>query len=424
MRILFVSNYFPPEVNAPATRLYEHAIQWVKDGHQVEVLTSVPNFPEGEVYDGYTNAFMREEVEGIEVTRVPMYITPNEGTIKRTLSYISFMLSAWWYGRRRRAKPDVVVATSPQFFAVIGGYLIARREDVPYVMEVRDLWPESVVAVGAMERNAIIRFFERIERALYEKADHVVVVTNAFKRSIQEKGIAGEKISVVKNGADLDAWSEPLDEDRLAALRDRHGLRDRFVISYIGTVGMAHRVDVMLEAARMCDDPEVVFVVVGTGAEWDGLNAQQDELQLDNVRLVGKVPKEEVPYFLEMTDASLVHLKASPLFKTVIPSKIFEAMVTRTPIILGVEGEAQEIVEEADAGICVPPEDAGAILDAVMQLKSNPKLYAQLASNGYSHVHQYYDREKLAGRYAALLQKIAGGEPADRRDNQRPVVTR
>lgn len=406
MRILFVSNYFPPEVNAPATRLYEHATQWVADGHDVEVLTSVPNFPEGAVYDGYENRLTEEVTDGIAVTRVPMYVTPNEGVIRRALSYLSFMLSAWWFGRRQKGPPDVVVATSPQFFAALAGYAIARREGVPFVLEIRDLWPESIVAVGAMDRNLLIRLFERIERFLYRKAAHIVVVTEAFERALQDKGVPAEKISVIKNGVDIDGWDEPLDADRLAAIQKEHGLEGKFVVSYIGTIGMAHRVEVMLEAAQQCTDPDVVFMVVGAGARRDALEARQAELQLDNFRLVEKVPKRDVPYLMASTDASVVHLKASPLFKTVIPSKMFEAMITRTPIILGVEGEAKSILEAAGAGIAMPPEDADALVEAALTLKRNPARRRAMGENGREHVCSHYDRRILARRYAALLQRV------------------
>ena len=318
MHILFLSNYFPPEVNAPATRLHEHARQWVADGHTVDVLTSVPNFPEGEVYDGYENRLTEEERDGIRVTRVPMYVSANEGVIQRTLSYVSFMLSACWYAGRV-STPDVLVATSPQFFAALAGYLVAWWKDVPFVLEIRDLWPESIVAVGAMDRNIIIRFLERIERFLYREADHIVVVTESFEEAIAEKGISRDKISVIKNGIETEWWERSLNEDRVAELRREHDLQGKFVASYIGTIGMAHRADVLLEAAERCDDPDIVFMVVGTGAKRDELKARQEEKQLDNFRLVDKVPKETVPYLLALSDVSVVHLRDNPLFETVIP---------------------------------------------------------------------------------------------------------
>lgn len=410
MRIQFVSNYFPPEVNAPATRLYEHARQWVRDGVDVEVLTSVPNFPEGEVYDSYENRYTHETVDGIDVRRVPMYVTPNNGVIKRTLSYLSYMMSAIWFARRSPT-PDVVVATSPQFFAAVAGGWIARLQGVPFVLEIRDLWPESIVAVGAMDRNLIIRLFEWIEWFLYRKADRIVVVTDAFKEAIAEKGIAENKIAVIKNGVNVEQWEAPLDEQTLADLQREHDLQGKFVASYIGTIGMAHRADVLLEAARRCDDPDVVFMVVGAGARRAALEARQHELQLPNFRLVDKVPKEEVPYLLALTDVSVVHLRDADLFKTVIPSKIFEGMATRTPIVLGVRGEAQAIIEEAEAGLSIPPEDPEALFDAVRRLKRDPDLHARMAESGYAYVHAHFDRRDLAREYAALLEEVAIKSP-------------
>lgn len=407
MRILFLSNYFPPEVNAPATRLYEHARQWIDDGHTVDVLTSVPNFPEGEVYEGYENQLTEEERDGIHATRVPMYISPNKGIVRRAMSYISFMLSACWYAGRIPT-PDVLVATSPQFFAALAGAWVAWWKDVPFVVEIRDLWPESVVAVGAMDRNLVVRFFEWVERKLYEMADHIVVVTDAFKDEIAEKGISPDKISVVKNGIETDWWERSLDEGRLAALQREHDLQGKFVASYIGTIGMAHRADVLLEAAQRCDDPDIVFMVVGTGAKRSELAARQAELQLDNFRLVDKVPKETVPYLLTLSDASVVHLRDDSLFETVIPSKMFEAMMTRTPLVLGVRGEARSIVEAAEAGLPIPPEDPDALVEAVRRLKENPELHETLSENAYKHVRAHYDRAVLAREYASLLEEVAG----------------
>ena len=405
MHILFISNYFPPEVNAPATRLFEHAKVWVKEGITVDVLTSIPNFPEGKVYDGYDNSYREEDRDGIRVARVPMYVTANKGTLKRTFSFISFMLSACWYARKMK-RPSVVVATSPQFFAAFAGYFVARRFKVPFVLEIRDLWPESIVAVGAVKRNAIIRFFERLELFLYKKADRIVVLTNAFKKFIEAKNIPSEKITVLKNGADLEAWAKPLDEHKISDYKKKLGLENKFVASYIGTIGMAHRADILLEAAQLCKDPDIVFMLVGTGAKRKEIEAQQAQLQLPNFLLLDKVPKDQVKYLLAVTDASIVHLKASDLFKTVIPSKIFEAMATRTPIVLGVEGEVKEIIDEAGAGIPITPERADELVDAVVRLKSNPSLYKEIAESGFEHVNMYYDRTKLARKYLHELSKV------------------
>lgn len=415
MRLLFVSNYFPPEVNAPAVRLHEHARQWVADGHEVEVLASVPNFPEGHVYGGYMNRFTREEHDGVGVMRVPMYVTANTGTLKRTLSYISFMLSALWFSRRVTRRPDLVVATSPQFFAAIGGYLIALSMRVPFVLEVRDLWPESIVAVGAVRRNRVIQLLERIELFLYQRSAHIVVVTDSFKRYIEEKGIPAGKVSVLKNGFDLETLARPLDLDKIAQIKREHDLEGKFVASYIGTIGMAHGVEVMLEAARRCKDPDAMFVVIGTGAERESLERMQRALALPNFCLVDKQSREMARHFMALSDVSVVHLRRSPLFRTVIPSKIFESMAMGKPIVLGVEGETLDIIKEARAGIAFTPEDPDALLKAVLALKADAASYASASSNGFAYVNRHHDRCKLARRYWEILEGVLEVTPAGER---------
>lgn len=407
MQLLFVSNYFPPEVNAPATRIFEHARQWVRDGHDVEILTAIPNFPEGEVYDGYENQFYQEETDGIDVTRVPMYVTENSGVVRRSLSYFSFMLSAVAFCGRLRRTPDVVAATSPQLLCAAGGYLISQLFRVPFVMEVRDLWPETIVAVGAMERNVVVRALEVVVRFLYRRADHIVVVTDAFKEAISQKsGVSETKISVLKNGIDVKAFPTKLDEESLAKIEDEYRLGGKFVAAYIGTIGMCHRMDVLFEAAQRCDRDDIVFMVVGDGSQREKLEKRQSEAQLPNFRLVEKQPKEKVPYFLAVSDVSIVHLKDSPLFETVIPSKIFESMTAGNPIIHGVRGESKQLIEDAEAGIPVPPEDPDAIVEAVARLRDDPTLHNRLTQSAREYVREHHDRAKLARQYWSLLEEV------------------
>ncbi|MDX6611697.1 MAG: hypothetical protein QOD75_883 [Blastocatellia bacterium] len=406
MHVLFISNYFPPEVNAPANRLYEHARQWARDGGSLEVLTAVPNFPEGAVYDGYRNRLTKETIEGIPVTRVPMYIAENRGTFRRTISYISFMLTAIWYARTLDRQPDLVVASSPQFFSGLAGYVISRWRRVPFVLEVRDLWPDSIVAVGASKRNWLIRLFEKLEMYLYRHSTHIVTVTESFKRVIAGKGIDERKITVLKNGADLEGFGKDPDTNKLAELRRLYGLEGKFVAAYIGTLGMAHRADILLQAAARCQDPEIVFMVIGAGAERDQLARLQEESGLKNFRLLPKQSREVVPYFLALADVCVVHLKDAPLFRTVIPSKMFEAMVMGKPIALGIRGEAAEIVTEAEAGICFAPEDADDLVKVVEDLQRDQVLYRRLSENGRNYVARHHDRKDLARRYWALLLTI------------------
>ena len=293
MRILFLSHYFPPEVNAPASRTYEHCKQWVKDGHVVTVVTCVPNHPRGKVYDGYRNRFFqREEKDGIQVIRVWTYLTANEGFFKRTLNYVSFMMSSimitLWL-----PKADVVVTTSPQFFNGLAGYFVSRLKRMPWLLEIRDLWPESILVVGAIRNGAIIRLLEWVELFAYRHADRIVPVTDAFKRYMVGKGIASVKIEVIKNGVDLCFFKEITGPNPVASELKLHG---KFVVSYFGTHGMAHCLETVLYSARELNNYEdIVFLLVGDGAERQRLVTMRDEMALHNVIMLDQQPKEKMP---------------------------------------------------------------------------------------------------------------------------------
>ena len=268
MHILFLSDNFPPEVNAPASRTFEHCREWVRLGHEVTVITCAPNFPKGKVYDGYKNKVWQTEViEGVRVIRVWSYITANEGFVKRILDYQSFMVSATIAAIFVR-KPDLVVSTSPQFFTACCGYVVSRLKRIPFVFELRDIWPESVKAVGAMGDSALIRLLERLELFLYRKADLIVSVTNSFKKTLISRGVDGSKIQVVTNGVDVSRYT-PREKD--VELLKHYKLEGKFVAGYIGTHGMAHALETILEAAaklRQCEGGEDIrFILLGHGAK-------------------------------------------------------------------------------------------------------------------------------------------------------------
>lgn len=406
-RVLFLSNYFPPEVNALANRTWEHAREWAARGGEVVVVAGPPHFPEGRVYDGYRNATTRERRDGVEVLRVPMYIAANVGFLRRTLSYLSYMVSAVWHVPRRCDRPGVVVASSPQFFAGLAGWMVARRFRRPFVLEVRDLWPESIVDVGAMRRGGLVRLLERLETFLYRSADHVVVVSPAFRPHIEARGVPAERISVLPNGVDLDWFEQPVPTSEVDSLRTELGLAGKFVAAYVGTVGMAHGLGTLLEAARRCPDPEVVFLVVGAGAEWQSLRAEAEAEGLTSFQVIEKQPRERIRAFLALCDVGVVHLRDRPAFRKVIPSKLFESMAMRRPVVLGVRGQAREILEEAGAGIGVAPDAPDELLAATLRLKRNPELRARMGEAGEAYVRAHYDRRKIAGRYWTLLQDIA-----------------
>lgn len=405
--VLFLSNYFPPEVNALASRTWEHARQWAAQGGEVEVLAGPPHFPEGRIYDGFENRLTHDHIDGIDVLRVPMYVTANSGFFRRTLSYVSYMSTAAWYACRTRLDPGVVVASSPQFFAGFAGLLVSRRLERPFVLEVRDLWPESIVAVGAMRRGPLIRGLERLETFLYRSADHVVIVSPAFRGHLESRGVPTDRITVLPNGVDLEAFEQPPSAAEVQTLRADLDLEGRFVASYIGTVGMAHGVNVVLEAARKCVDPDVAFLVVGAGVEWQGIKDAAAVEGLTNLRVIEKQPRDRIRLFYAVSNVSIVHLKDRPAFRKVIPSKMVEAMAMRLPVVLGVLGQARDILEAAGAGIPVMPEDSEELLNAVLKLKEDPALRARLGTAGAAHVRAHYDRREIARQYWALIQSVA-----------------
>jgi glycosyltransferase involved in cell wall biosynthesis len=405
MKILFLTHNFPPETNALASRTYEHAKLWVKMGHQVEVVTCAPNHPKGQLYPGYRNAlFQHERMDGIDVVRVWTFLAANEGIVLRSLNYLSFLLSGALQSVRLD-RPDVVVSSSPQMFSGLVGYPVSRFKRVPWILEIRDLWPESIVAVGAVERGLFIRMLEAVERFAYRKADHIVSVTTSFLRHFEDLGVPPDKVSVVTNGADLELFAEPV---RDAALAAELGLTGRFVAAYVGTHGMAHALSTVLQAAdRLRDRDDIRFLLVGSGAEQASLREQRDAMRLANVVMLDQQPRSRMPAIWGLAGASIVHLRDTPLFRTVIPSKIFEAMAMGIPILLGVEGEAAAIVTDANAGVLFAPENAQALADAVRRMADDRNEAARLGENGRSAAREQFDRRMLAQAYLELLERIA-----------------
>lgn len=402
MRILFLSDNFPPEVNAPASRTYEHALRWVKAGAEVTVITCAPNFPGGKLYPGYRNRlYARERMDGIDVIRVWSFIAPNAGFARRVLDYLSSALTSFIAGLFQKA--DVIVATSPQFFTTWSGAALGFLKRRPWVFELRDIWPESIAAVGASGNRRLIAMLERIELALYRSAARVVAVSPAFKDNLVSRGIDPDKIHIVTNGADLTLWQP---RDREQPLRRELGLEDKFVFAYIGTMGMAHGLDFILRAAERIEDPRIHFLLIGDGSEAAALKRQAVEAGLRNVSFHAPVPKQEVARFLAAADAALVPLRRSETFRSVIPSKIFEAAGMQRPILLGVQGQAAEIVETHGAGLVFIPEDMDSCLSAIDRMASDAALYERLQS-GCAELARAYDRDRLAGRMLEILQNAA-----------------
>lgn len=402
MKILFLTDNFPPEVNAPATRTYEHCREWIRQGAEVTVITCTPNFPQGKVYKGYTNKpYQQEMMDGIHVIRVWSYITANEGFIKRTLDYISFSVTSFLAGLFQQA--DIIIATSPQFFTALSGRTLSFWKRKPWIMEVRDLWPESIKTVGAMKDNPIIRYFEWEEKKCYRLADKIVVVTDSFKKRLEEKNVIPNKIEVIKNGVDLTRFSPTAKDEKLL---EELNLKGKKIIGYIGTHGMAHKLDFILQcAANMEGKNNYHFLFIGAGAEKKNLLKLEEQLKIMNVTMLDPVSKQEVKRYISILDIALINLRKSELFTTVIPSKIFENAGMEIPILMGVNGEARQIVESYQAGLCFEPESEEDFSRKLHLLLSDPVLYEQCKAGCRKLAHDF-DRKQLAKRMLNIIKEV------------------
>jgi glycosyltransferase involved in cell wall biosynthesis len=339
----------------------------------------------------------------VRVVRTFLYAAANQGVVKRGLCYLSFSLSAVVQGLGRIGRPDVVIATSPQFLVTLSGWALSRLKGVPLVTEIRDLWPDSIVAVGAARHDApLVRALSALERFVYRQSDLVISVTRSFVPLLRDR--RARRVVFISNGADPAAFAAPTDR---AAVRARYGLGERFVASFVGTLGMAHGLDTVLDAAEILRERrDVVFWLVGEGARRAELEAESRRRGLDNVRFEGQVPREDIPGVLAASDAAMVLLRPDPLFATVLPSKMFEAMAAACPVILGVRGESLALLDESGAGIGIEPGSGAALAAAVLELAADPESRARHGARGRAYVTARLSHDALARDYAAALEDL------------------
>jgi glycosyltransferase involved in cell wall biosynthesis len=409
MKILFITHYFPPEVNAPANRTHEHCRRWVQDGHDVTIITGVPNHPRGKIFDGYQNRWFQEEtLDGIRVIRTWMYLTPNSGFARRVANYLLFALTAVLASTRVR-KPDVVIATSPQFFVGVAGAIISKLKRRPFVLEIRDLWPKSVVELGQLGEGPILAALEALERWLYRSARGVVVNTRTFRTHIMERGVAERDIELIYNGIDPALFSP---RPKNTALLEAHGLSGRFTVAYVGTLGLAHGLTLLIDVAeRFKERSEVCFVLIGDGADRELLEREIERRGLTNVAMLGLQPRDSMPDWIASIDLLLVMLRDLPVFETVIPSKIFEFLAQERPVVLAAKGEIRRMMEKADGALVIDPEDEDQMVAAIETVMDDPEEAARRAESGRRWVEAGYLRDDLARRMAAFLERILRESP-------------
>jgi glycosyltransferase involved in cell wall biosynthesis len=409
MRTLIVTHYFPPETGAPQARLSALAATWAADGDRVTVLTGMPNHPTGLMLPAYRGAIARREVgDGYRIIRTWLYATPNEGVARKTAGHLSFMITSVLLGGHRCGPADTVMVSSPTFFSIGAAWLLAKLKRAQLVVEIRDLWPAIFVELGVLTNRRLIRLLERLELAAYAAADRVVVVSDGFRANLIDRGVPAGKVHTIRNGVTLDQFDpdSPADPE----VRARLGASDdNCLVLYVGTHGISHDLPGVADAAARLEGEPVHFAFVGEGSDKPRLQRRVAELGLDTVTLLPGVPHDEVPALLAAADICLVPLRDVPLFSTFIPSKMFEYLGAGKAVIGAVAGEAAQILREAGA-VVVPPEDSGALADAIRTLAADPDRRRAMGRRGRVHVERCFDRVALAREYRSLL-----GGPGGRR---------
>jgi glycosyltransferase involved in cell wall biosynthesis len=401
MKILYVSQHFPPETGAAQGRAFDMAKNLMKRDNDVTVLTAFPNYPIGKIYPSYQGKiFMNETVEGIQVKRSFILPDSKAGVIVRLLNYFSFFFSSIIAGMFTK-KHEVVLATSPQLFVGLAGYIISRFHGAKFVLEIRDLWVDFAELLGQFRNKRILNLARKLENFLYKKADKIVTVTHGYKEHLVKSGIDANKIEVVTNGIDEDFF-KPNSID--ISVRKKYNLKDKFVILYAGNLGAAQGLDVIPEAAeKLKDIPEIVFLVVGEGVEKEKLVNEINSRNLDNIILEKGQTKDGILSFYNGADASLICLKKHPLFDITLPSKIFDSLAMAKPILIGVGGEGKDIITAAEAGVPFEPENSTSLVNAIMTLYNKRKDLAQMGAKGRNYALANYTRQELAKKLESVL---------------------
>lgn len=406
MRILLVTHYFAPEISAPAS-MSQYAHFWSLMGDEVTVLTGMPNHPTGIIppaYRGHT--VLQEKVDGYRILRTWLVPSPNKGMAKRTLSHLSFMISSVVLGGRRSGPADVVVVSSPSFFSIFSGWFLARIKRARFVIDVRDLWPGILVDLDVLHSRFLIGVLERMELAAYRAADAVVVVTDGFRQNLTDRDVPAGKVHVVRNGADTDVFTVQSPDPSIRANLGVDSDKETLVV-YIGTHGLQHGLDTVLDAAAQLEDEPIRFVLIGEGADKEMLAKRAVSLGLKRLLLLRGVPFESVPGVLGAADICLLPRRDLPLFTTFIPAKLFEYLAAGRPVIGTVRGEAAGILADA-GGVVVAPENPTLLADAIRELGHDPTRRATMGSRARLYAVANCDSRSLAERYRTILLTVTG----------------
>jgi glycosyltransferase involved in cell wall biosynthesis len=413
VRILILTQYYPPETGAPQNRLSDLARRLTIVGHDVTVLTALPNYPRGEIFTEYQGRFLVEErSEGVKIVRTWIYATQKKTFVRRLLNYFSFVVSSLVLGLWKIRSQDVVIVESPPLFLGISGFLISLCKSAKLILNVSDLWPDSAVAMGILSNKSLIRLSRWLEEFLYKRAALITGQTQGIVDNIRLR-FADKPVALITNGVDVRTFVPASDSNEISRIKTEFGFGDKFVIGYAGLHGLAQGLETVIQAAGLLSAQEnMLFVFFGDGPEKEKLMQLADELMLTNIRFYPSQMLSVMPAILRSFDLALVPLKKLDLFKGALPSKMFEAMAAEVPIIASIEGEARELVERAQAGIAIQPESPEAMASAIVQLYQDREQLTRFGRNGRRYVVEHFDRQKIAEYFERLLKQQCRSEIA------------
>ncbi len=405
MKILFLTQYCPPEVGAPQNRIFEFAKQLKKFGHEVTILTAMPNYPRGEIFEEYRGKkIVKETIDGIDIVRTGIYATKSKDFVKRLRNYLSFTWSSVFSGAKHIEEQDVIITESPPLFLGWSGYVLSKMKKAKFVFNVSDLWPESAVKLGVLHNKAMIKASTWLEEFCYRKAAAVTGQTKGIVDNIVSRGFDKNKVHIITNGVDTEFFKK---ENKSEEFRESIGIEDKFAVVYAGIHGIAQGLEVLVDAAEIIkEEKEIQVVFIGEGPEKPMLMNRVKEKKLENVTFLPMQHKKDMPKIIASMDATVVPLKKLDIFKGALPSKMFENLASEIPIVLAVEGEAENLINSAKAGIVVEPENSKEIAEAILRLYKDKELREKLGENGREYAIRNFSREAIARKLENILLEL------------------
>ena len=403
MHVLLIHQMFIPPDQAGGTRHYEIATRLVERGDRVSVVASDLDYPTNTRYPGCRGLVTRQDVDGVHVFRAYTYPSVHRNHIWRGVSFLSYAATSLLAVFQVK-KIDLVMGTTPPIFQAFSAWMVAALRRRPFLLEVRDLWPEFAIDIGLLKNTVLIALLRWLEGFLYARARHIVVNSPAYRGYLLEKGISAEKITVIPNGVDPNMFDPSADG---CEIRNQFHLDGKFVVTYAGALGLAQDLGTILRAAsRLRDQSDVHFLFVGDGMERGRLEGQARELGLSNITFTGSHPKSQMAGFLAASDACVATLKNIRMFRTTYPNKVFDYMAAARPTILGIDGVIRQVVEAAGGGIFVSPGDDEALAEAVRTLKDNRPMAEAMGRAAREYVVAHFHRDQQAKQFADLVARL------------------